>query len=231
MSSKKSQLRIALAFAALATLALAGSCRGFFPKATLQSIALQPPTPSFAVGYQQPMQAWGTNSDNSRSQLTSGVSWQLSDPSSGTVATIDPVTGTMTGQNAGTITVTASSQGLSGTTTATVVETVSSMTITPLSTSVTDDGTSVAQFQICGPGGCGSNDITSLVTLTAYLNGTQVGADLPCTYNPDSFRQECQPQIDLVTTGSVTYTILVTYAGYTGSAQVTASLQVNAPAQ
>jgi len=225
MSSAKYKIRLTGALAVLATLALAVSCQGFFPKATLQSIALQPPTPSFGVGFQQPMQAWGTDSNSNRSQLTSGVSWTLSSPSTGTVATIDPKSGTMTGVNPGTITVTASSQGISGTTTATVVETVSSMTITPSSTSVQDTGSAVAQFKVSGTAGSGSQDITSLVTLTAEQNGTAVGSNLPCAYNSTSGFQECTPVAGAFTTQQV-FNIVVTYAGYTGTTQVAATLTV-----
>ena len=165
MLSPKQKLRAAGALAVLLTLAFAVSCRGFFVKATLQSVALQPQTPSFGIGFQQPMQAWGTDSNNNRYQLTNGVSWSLSNPSSGTVASIDPSTGTMTGLNAGSITVSASYQALTGTTTATVVEIVSSMTISPTSGSVTVDGNPNYQgFTVKDGGG---NDISSLVTLTA----------------------------------------------------------------
>jgi hypothetical protein len=101
MSSSNPKLRAAGALAVVVSLALAVSCRGFFVKATLQSIALQPQTPSFGVGFQQPMQAWGTDSNNNRYQLTNGVEWSLSNPSTGTVATINASTGTMTGVNAG----------------------------------------------------------------------------------------------------------------------------------
>jgi len=231
MSSPKSRLRLIGAFAALAALALAVSCQGFFPKATLQSIALQPPTPSFGVGFQQPMQAWGTDSNNNRYQLTSNVTWQLSEPSTGVVATIDGSSGTMTGVNAGTITVMASYQALSGTTTATVVENVSKMTIDPTNTSVTDDGNQFASFTVSGTTGSGSQDITSLVTLTAFSNGTAAGANLPCTYDSAANTQDCTPASGVVTTGSAVYQIIVTYAGYTGTTQVAATLTVNAPAQ
>jgi Bacterial Ig-like domain (group 2) len=230
MTSTNYKLRLAGALAVLATLALAVSCQGFFPKATLTSIALQPPTPTFGVGFQQPMQAWGTDSNNHRYQLTSNVVWTLSAPSSGTVATIDAGSGTMIGKNAGTITVQASAQGLSGTTTATVVETVSSMTINPTSTSVVDDGNQVAQFTVCGPGGCGSQDLTSLVTLTASQNGVAEGSNLPCSYNAATLFQECQPVSGLVPTGtSQDFLIVVTYGGYTGTAQVSAKLTVTGP--
>ncbi len=45
MSSKKSKLRLLGAFAALATLALAVSCPGFFVNPTLTAIAVGPLTP------------------------------------------------------------------------------------------------------------------------------------------------------------------------------------------
>lgn len=231
MSSSNQKLRAAGAVAVLLTLALAVSCQGFFPKATLQSISLQPQTPSFGIGLQQPMQAWGTDSNSNRYQLTGDVSWTLSSPSTGTVATINPTTGTMTGVNAGSITVQASAQGLSGTTTATVVELVSAMTIKPGNTSVTDDGTSFAAFTVTDQSG---NDISSLVTLTAEQGG-QAATGLPCGYelgNPTDGTQDCQPTEGLVPTGTQqTYSVVVTYSGYTGSAQVTATLTVDGPPQ
>jgi len=227
MSSPKSRLRLIGAFAALAALALAVSCQGFFPKATLQSIALQPQTPQFGIGFQQPMQAWGTDSNNNRYQLTSNVNWQLSSPSVGVVATIDANSGTMTGVNAGTVTVTASSQGLSGTTTATVVETVSAMVISPTSASVTENGNPDYQgFTVKDGGG---NDISSLVTLTAELGGQSQSGIVPCGFElalTGDGTQDCVPTATAVST-STTFTIVVTYSGYTGTAPVTAMLTVN----
>lgn len=226
MSSKKSKLRPMVAFAALATLALAVSCQGFFPKATLQSISLQPQTPSFGLNVQQPMQAWGTDSNNNRYQITSGVDWSLSNPSTGTVATIDQTTGTMTGVNAGSITVQASAQGLAGTTTATVVEIVSAMIISPTSNTVTENGNpNYAAFTVKDGSG---NDISSLVTLTAELNGQSQISIVPCGFEmglPGDGTQDCVPAPTAVT-AQTTFTIVVTYSGYTG-APVTALLTVN----
>ncbi len=225
MLSPKQKLRAAGALAVLLTLAFAVSCRGFFVKATLQSVALQPQTPSFGIGFQQPMQAWGTDSNNNRYQLTNGVSWSLSNPSSGTVASIDPSTGTMTGLNAGSITVSASYQALTGTTTATVVEIVSSMTISPTSGSVTVDGNPNYQgFTVKDGGG---NDISSLVTLTAELNGQSQSTLVPCGFElglSGDGTQDCVPSTTVTT--QTQFTIVVTYSGYTGSTQVTALLNV-----
>jgi len=226
MFSTKSKLRLMGACAALAALALAVSCQGFFPHATLQSIALQPQSPAFGIGYQQQMQAWGTDSNGNRYQLTSGVSWSLSSPSIGTVATIDPASGTMMGVNAGTITVQASAQALAASTTATVVETITSMTITPLQGQAVDDGSSYQAYTITDQSG---NNISSLVLLTPELNGATV-TTITCGYQTqaEDGMQDCLPDPELVQSGSVTYTIAVTYAGYTG-APVSATLVVSAP--
>jgi hypothetical protein len=228
MSSTKSKLRLICSFAALGALALAVSCQGFFPHATLQSIALQPQSPAFGIGLQQPMQAWGTDSNGNRYQLTTGVSWSVSSPSDGTVATIDSVTGTLTGKNAGTITVMASSQALAGTTIATVVEIVTSMSISPNPGSAVDDGSSYQAFLIKDQGG---NNISSLVTLAAS-QGTTAVPQITCGYQfvTQDLMQDCQPAQGLVATGTAQYTITVNYAGYTG-APVTAILNVSAPAQ
>lgn len=227
MSSTSHKVRLIGAFAALATLALAVSCHGFFVNPTWQSITIQPPSPSVAVGFTQTLTAWGTDTNGQRSQITHNLDWSLSNASnSGTVATLDPATGKLTGVNPGTVTVTASSQGVSGTATATVAQEVSTMTISPLNTSVVDNGTNLAQFKVTS----GSTDLSSLVTLTAFQNGTAVGAgQLPCSFNSSTGFQECTPATGLVTAGtSQIFTIVVTYAGYTGTTQVAATLTVSA---
>lgn len=227
MSSMKSKLRLVCAFAALATLALAVSCRGFFVNPTWSTIVIQPPNPTVAVGYTENLEAWGTDTDGNHRQITSNLVWSLSDASNGgTVATLDPASGLLKGVAAGTVQVTASSEGISGTATATVAEIVSSMTITPSSTSVTDTGSAFATFTVTS----GSTNISSLVTLTAYLNNAAV-TEITCAYDATDLGQDCTPASGLVPSGSPsqTYTIVVTYAGYTGTAPVQATLTVNAP--
>jgi Big-like domain-containing protein len=226
MFPTKQKLRLFGAFAALATLALAVSCHGFFVNPTWQSITIQPPSPAVAVGFTQNLTAWGVDTNGQRSQITHDLVWSLSGASNGgVVATLDPATGILTGVAAGTVTVTASSQGVSGTATATVAQNVSTMAISPLNTSVIDNGTNAAQFKVMS----GSTDLTSQVTLTAYQGGSAVGAgQLPCSYNSSDGFQECTPATGLVTAGSQTYSIVVTYAGYTGTTQVAATLTVSA---
>lgn len=136
-SPMKSKLRLTGALAALALLALAVSCRGFFQNPTLTSIAISPTAPEVAINTQlsPALQVFGTYDDGSRSQVKSGVSWSSDTP---TVASIDPNSGVLTGVTLGTATITASAQALSATATATTyLSGVSSISVTPASGSIT----------------------------------------------------------------------------------------------
>lgn len=226
MSSTKQKLRLIGAFAALATLVLAVSCKGFFVKPTWQTITIQPPSPTVAIGFTQNLSAWGTDTNGQRSQITHDLVWSLSNASNGgTVATLDTSSGLLTGVAAGTVTVTASSEGVSGTATATVAQEVSNMTILPANPSITGNGTNYQGFTVTSSG----TDITSLVTLTAY-QGTQTVSGLPCGFQlglAGDGTQDCQPTSSLVPAGTTQqFTIVVTYAGYTGTTQVAATLSV-----
>jgi trimeric autotransporter adhesin len=81
MSSKKSQLRLVGAFAALATLALAISCRGFFVNPTLTSLAIGPQNLSLTPGESFQLVATGTFNDGSTATVTGKCSWSSSDQS------------------------------------------------------------------------------------------------------------------------------------------------------
>jgi len=227
MFSGKQKIRVIGAFAALATLALSLSCTGFFQNPTWTSITIQPPNPAVAVGFSQTLTAWGTDTNGQRSQITHNLVWDLSGASNGgTVATLDPATGLLKGIAPGTVTVTASSEGISGTATATVAQEVSTMTITPATSSITDNGSNYQRYTITS----GSTDITSLVTLTAQQNGQAV-SNLPCGFElglAGDGTQDCQPATALLSPGtSQSYSIVVTYAGYTGTSQVSATLTVS----
>jgi hypothetical protein len=120
------KLALSLAFTVLVALAFGVSCRGFFQPNVLDSIAVQPPSPNIILTQTETLTAWGTYADSTRSQLKSGVSWSSDSPS---VVSIDPTSGVATGQALGTATITASAQGLSGTASATVYITVTSLTL------------------------------------------------------------------------------------------------------
>ena len=84
------RLPLTLAFGVLVAAAIGAGCNGFFTSPTLNSIAIQPPSPQVQVGDTLNLQAWGTYSDGSRSQITSGVAWTSSDNST---VSINPNTG------------------------------------------------------------------------------------------------------------------------------------------
>ena len=68
MPSSKQKLRLVGAFAALAVLTLAVSCKGFFVKPTLSSIAVGPAAPTIETGTTNntvQMTAFGTFNDGS----------------------------------------------------------------------------------------------------------------------------------------------------------------------
>jgi len=224
------KLALTLAFTGLIVVALGAGCNGFFTDPTLSSIAVQPPTPQVQVGGGNSitLQAWGTYSDNSRSQITSGVAWS----SSGQGSTVNITnTGVMTGVGSGgTATITAAAQGISGTAQATAYL-----------------GT-VTEFQVClgsfGSTTC-SNGATALswnpnVTLNQVqqnfiAQGLNNGTELDLTTNstwtittsPASGTISCtntsSPAVCTVTQSATasppTYVITVTY-GTTQSATI-----------
>jgi uncharacterized protein YjdB len=123
MSSTKNKLRLAGAFAALATLALAVSCTGFFVNPTVTSIVIDPPSPTVSVALTEQLTAAATDSNGNPLTLSGGTSctgttvcWSSGTPS---VATIT-AGGLLTGVSAGTSTISAASGTASATTTATV---------------------------------------------------------------------------------------------------------------
>ncbi len=217
------KLALTVAFTVLVAVAFGVSCNGFFTDPTLSSIAIQPPTPQVEVGGGNSitLQAWGTYSDNSRSQITSGVAWSSS--GQGSTVDIDPKTGVMTGvDSGGTATITAAAQGISATAQATAYL-----------------GT-VTQFQVClgsfGSTTCSNGavalpwgpDVTSNQVQQNFIaQGLNNGTELDLTTNstwtittsPTSGTISCTntstPAVCTVTQGATasppTYVITVTY--------------------
>lgn len=165
MSSSNQKLRLAGALAVLATLVLAVSCQGFFPKATLQSITISPQSPQVLLNTanQAPLQVWGTDSNNHRYQITSGVNWST-DPTG--VISIDPNTFVPDGQSLTTTTITADTQGLTATATGTVtVGCISKIAITPLNPNpISINNGDTIQFLATATTCNGSQDITAVAT-------------------------------------------------------------------
>ena len=156
------------AFAALATLALAISCRGFFVKPTLTSLAVGPVSPTIFAGSTDntvQMFAVGTFNDGSNSGSTS-VSWAVTgtNATSGqNIATIS-ANGLVTAQASGTGTVTATSNvlpSISGTQPITVsVACTSAPIVTPTTGTLTSLNPSIAFTATCN----GGQDISAVAT-------------------------------------------------------------------
>ena len=130
MSSTKSKLRLIGAFAALAALALAVSCKGFFVNQPT-SVTITPSAPSLTSGQTQSFTAQAAFSDNTTKDVTTSATWSSSNPcivaiiASGTDAGHATDVGT-----GGSATITASYNGVIGTATASVA---TGLTITPCS--------------------------------------------------------------------------------------------------
>lgn len=235
MSSTKNKLRLAGAFAALATLALAVSCTGFFQNPILTTITVDPPTPSINQGATKQMTATGTYQDSSTSTLKGGTScsgntvcWSSSDTTVLTITT----GGLATGVGQGSATITAASGAITGTTQATV------------------DLTNVTNFQICegtfgATGACSSgstpltwnaavgtsqpfvaqgtsNGQTVDLTVASTWTVPSTATGITCTTNSGVSPETCTIASTGATTG--TTSVIVTYG-----TNLTATLNIVVP--
>jgi len=205
------KLALTLAFTVLVALAFGVSCRGFFQANTLDSIAVQPPSPNIILTQTQTLTAWGTYADSTRSQLTSGVVWSSDTPN---VVSINSTSGVATGQGLGTATITASAQGLSGTASATVYIVITSLTVNPNTWSfkAASGGNNPTGFVVTANG---SDDVTTGASFAS------VSPNITCVNGTDPVF--CTATA--VTTGSYTTTISVTYpeTALTATINVTAN--------
>lgn len=221
MSSTKQRIRLMGAFAALATLALAISCRGFFVNPTLTGVSVGPQSLTLNLNQTFQMTATGTYDDGSQKNLTSGVAWSSSDPST---VSVGQTSGQVDGLITGSATITASSGGCaacSGSTTVTVVLTgVTSITVSPSSASATTNSTAAYFTATAQPGAV---DITANGTWTVLdSTNTDQTAEFSLGYTPGAgFGESFLP----VSAPVGTYTVNVTYPGTTVTGRAT--LNVN----
>ncbi len=190
-------LPLVLTCVAVLALAFAVSCRGFFQNPTLTTITINPTAPQVEVGKTLQLEAFGTYDDGSRSQIRSGVSWSIDDPS---VATVDTNSGILTGVGQGTATVTASAQALSNTATATVFIVVSSLTVNPNT------------WSFSAAGGTQSKNFT--VTANNNIDVTSGATFTPSNTTIFSCPSGTDPVVCTATNPTAgNYTITVTYPG------------------
>jgi hypothetical protein len=185
MSSTKQKLRLAGAFAALAALALAVSCTGFFPNPTITSLTIGPTGLTLAPGATLQMTASGVPSDGSPNQnVTTKCFWSSSNEAAATVGqSTGLVTAATTVANPPqTTTITAAYQALTpATATLSVCPAVTSLTITatPLTfthgTSVDITFTATATFTGVSGNQPVTNEVTWNITDTNVLSSITSG--------------------------------------------------------
>ena len=195
----KSKLRLAGAFAALATLALAGSCRGFFPPEQLGSMTISPSSPNVPLGGTVQLTAYGTNTDStSAGDITGKVSWSSSSGAVGVSAA-----GVLTGNDLSSTpaTITAAYQGITSTASATVcVENGTNYTITLSETTAQVDDTLTAYAYADVTGVTGQVDISSGVQWSTNNTGVTITNGDPANIDTSG-----------VTNAPITVTIFAVY--------------------
>jgi len=109
---------------------ITGSASLTVTPATLVSVSIDPTTPSIALGTGRQFTATGIYSDNTTQDLTASATWSSSDPTVALISNAAGSQGLATAVAAGSATVTASSGGISGSTTLTTVTAVVNWTLT-----------------------------------------------------------------------------------------------------
>jgi Bacterial Ig-like domain (group 2) len=168
MSSTKQRLQVITAFAALTSLALAVSCRGFFVKPTLSSLAVGPASPSIQTGStNNTVQMFAVGTFNDGSTGNPSVSWSINPTS---VATIT-ANGLVESVSTGSATITATSNdnpSITGTQSLTViVGCIESITLNPTSGAITNGGTTSVSIKATAQTCNGAEDITSVAKWTS----------------------------------------------------------------
>jgi hypothetical protein len=214
MSSTKRKLHLIGAFAALAMLALAVSCRGFFTNPTLTSLTINPSAPTVEVGFNTNLQVFGVYNDGSGGYVTSNVSWSSSDNTIATVSGNGPAT--LTGVGTGTATITASAQSVTGTSTATVYLTITSLTISPTSGSLELGAT--LPFTVTAGTASGVTNVSGTAIITPEQGGAAV-TTITCSYDGVS-------AIDCINNSATagTYQFVASYTGSNLAATATVTV-------
>jgi Bacterial Ig-like domain (group 2) len=221
------KLWVTLAFTGLMALAFGVSCRGFFVKPTLTSITISPTAPAVQVGTSATLQAFGVFNDGSSQYLTTNVSWSSSEPSIATVsgtgsATIDALT-------VGTASITAASQAVTSTATATVFISISAIGLYPTSFSLPETSITGQSLEVYANNDQGltnpNDDLSPTATIAVYQAGTTTPADgVTCAYPGTGTTQLCTTSDAL----PGTYTAVASYSGSTLTASATITI-TNSP--
>ncbi len=188
MYSPKKKLRLIGAFAALATLALAISCRGFFVNPTVTSLAIGPANLALAPSQTFQMVATATYSDGSTGDVTGKSVWTSSSPTVANFSSPGKLTAAPLANLTslpGTTTVSASDGTVtSSTQTVNVCPVVQTLTLTVNGgASVTVAGGAAVKFDVLATfnGVTGTTDVTANVTWN--ISNTAVLASIDTSGN------------------------------------------------
>ena len=149
---------------------MSGSTTVTVTAATLSSIAIMPANPSIAKGTTVQLTAIATFSDGSTEDLTDQVSWTSGNHAIAEVSNVLDTRGLVTGTGMGSAAITATLNGVSGSTTVTVTAaTLTSITVTPANSSIAK-GTTALLTATCAFSDGSTPNCTSLVSWTSGAN-------------------------------------------------------------
>ncbi len=114
----KKERKITLVLLSLILVVILTSCGGFGLGPFLVSIAITPANPSIAKGMTQQFTATGTNDVGGTFDLTTSANWSSSDTAKVTIS----AGGLASAVDVGSVTITASHEGVTGSTTLTVTQ-------------------------------------------------------------------------------------------------------------
>jgi hypothetical protein len=179
--------------------------------ATLDAITVTPVGASIAAGTTLQLAATGTYSDGTTQDLTFQVTWTSSDAAIATVSNAPSTKGLATGVGAGTATLTAAFQGVSGTTTLGVTAaTLQALVITPADPTIAA-GTTV-QFSASGSYSDGS--VQDLTTQVSWISSNTTFATVSNAPGSEGLA---------AARSAGTTTISATFSGVTGTTTLTVS--------
>ncbi|HLB90963.1 MAG TPA: Ig-like domain-containing protein [Terriglobales bacterium] len=217
------KLALTLVFTAFVALATGISCRGFFVNPTLSSIAVSPASVNVAIGATTTLQVYGTYSDGTREQVTSGVSWSVSPTGIATIT--GSGNGNVTGVAVGATTATASAQAITGTASITVAGNVTTITASPSSQQLTVGSATPAYITFAASPGP-PDFITQSLGGTLVISPT--GGNLVCVDSTDPTTNDpAEACTDTADTSSVQYSIYMTYVNGNGDIITSNTVTIN----
>lgn len=176
-----------------------GNNGGGSTTSTLDSISVTPNGSSIITGANQQMSANGSYSNGANQSVTNSASWSVDDTSIASISS----SGMLSGLNAGSVVVTATEAGVSGTATVTIAG-ISSVSVTPVNPTILVGNT------------------TQMTANANYSNGTVTNVSSTATWSSSDTNVATVSSAGVITAvGAGTATITVTVDGVTSTFTVT----------